>query len=98
PPTPPLFPYTTLFRSACTADGVGRVPGAQPRPHTAEEAFGAQEVEPDPSPGEIDEASDLSRLGCERFAGARDRRVVALEDVVHGDRKSTRLNSSHGSI
>src|SRR5437867_1914878 len=68
----------------CTPDGVGGVPGAQPWPHPAEEAFGAQDVEPDPLPREIDEASDLPGLGFERFAGVRDRPVVALEDVVHG--------------
>src|SRR3989442_16035902 len=32
----------------------------------------------------MDEASDLAGLGSERFAGARDGRVVTLEDVVHG--------------
>src|SRR5207245_10086306 len=72
PPIPPLFPYTTLFRSL--ADG--------------RKAFRQQ-------------LHDLFVVGFLVLGtlrlGQEFLEVVAFRLVI-GDRKSTRLNSSHGSI
>src|SRR5438034_7724659 len=65
PPTSPLFPYTTLFRS-----------GTARRPADGEGLVAAE--------GRLEE-------------GAADRRVHVGGDA-EGDRKSTRLNSSHTVI
>src|SRR5690348_17458486 len=82
PPSSPLFPYTTLFRSVGRHQTVIDLPGrflvaGQPgdrsnRPRNEEKTIGV------PPP----------RAGLER-AGERGH---------HRDRKSTRLNSSHPSI
>src|SRR5205809_4885481 len=82
-PSSALFRYTTLFRSAPR-------PGALPS--------GVGELLPPPFGGrEVDGAGDRLR----RDAGPR-RRPVLLgrggQVSAGGDRKSTRLNSSHGYI
>src|SRR5687768_18261774 len=85
PPRPTLFPYTTLFRSSA----VRRVPAREP----AERADGRV----------------LSAPVCGAIGALGTRAVSELDDGVTSgvkravspttiDRKSTRLNSSHGYI
>src|SRR5687768_18326657 len=83
PPRSTLFPYTTLFRSEVAAV-------LQFREHAA-----------------ADPARLQLRTGTQAFddrvaAGMVERACSDLDEVrcagVHGDRKSTRLNSSHGYI
>src|SRR2546422_1126154 len=74
PPRSTLFPYTTLFRSACGVDAVGlRASGRR--------AKGAR------SGGRLSRLREATRGSREPARGA-----------ARGDRKSTRLNSSHGYI
>src|SRR5207249_7903541 len=92
PPTPPLFPYTTLFRSperrhrdrGCPLRA--RVEGGGRRPARVE-ALGI----------------GVGTLACEVLVPVREREQVGerprrphSRDLL--DRKSTRLNSSHVSI
>src|SRR5699024_12277158 len=89
PPTSPLFPYTTLFRS--------RRPGGRrrrPRPRAAllQEAGGMSALGvylPGTSP--------MHRAPAGAKISALVVLVVAMSVLVR-DRKSTRLNSSHVSI
>src|SRR5689334_23950670 len=87
PPSSTLFPYTTLFRS--------------PRDH--------EEDESDADADLVDERAGQQRHprhGGQELAGARETGAVAVvgHDLLRrrgqelGDRKSTRLNSSHSSI
>src|SRR3712207_7794738 len=85
PPRSTLFPFTTLFRSPVEAHVRGELVGE------------AAHFAPAHGVG----------LACDRerpHAGPADssRGQVAVEDRVHlvrpGDRKSTRLNSSHANI
>src|SRR5205809_5482685 len=70
PPSSPLFPYTTLFRSKPGAEGVEIPHLGQPRPASREARRRREPPDlPRDEPGEADR-----------------------------DRKSTRLNSSHGYI
>src|SRR5690242_21495970 len=91
PPRPPLFPYTTLFRSGvgtAAVDfqvGTGRMPAQQP---------GAQVPRKTNiySQAEIDQlAAYIGSLGPGPIAPKPDQ-YTSTED-----RKSTRLNSSHMS-
>src|SRR3712207_7677623 len=93
PPRSTLFPYTTLFRSVERAAGEPRLVagrGEQRGRDAAQRVDGAQEL-----------------FGVGGVAGAQDgRQVVArarraqapVEALDGGDRKSTRLNSSHANI
>src|SRR5207245_11541111 len=72
PPTPTLFPYTTLFRSGH---------GLHLLAHAGETG----------GPEQIKDAIDI--LHAERIGHG----IAALRSTAL-DRKSTRLNSSHGSI
>src|SRR5690242_20854168 len=84
PPSPTLFPYTTLFRSVLPrgrGDGLGR--GAQ-----AVDVRVADAPRDPAHPG--GGAAEVERLG-HRLEHQR-------EAVAERDRKSTRLNSSHMSI
>src|SRR5437660_7255282 len=67
PPTPTLFPYTTLFRSTDVAAAAGL---------KAPVIYGGVDAK----------KYILESTGC------------GCEDVFLGDRKSTRLNSSHVAI
>src|SRR5258705_2986883 len=82
PPRSTLFPYTTLFRSV-----------ANPV-----EPFGFKSVQNDLLPPLLDGISD--RLGKQPslFDQLADCQVNELQCVHIGDRKSTRLNSSHLGI
>src|SRR5687768_18104462 len=88
PPRSTLFPYTTLFRSSvdvCLVDDHQR----QVR----------EEVAP---PGVVRQDADVQhvRIGEDHVRAAPDGGAVPLGGVavVDRDRKSTRLNSSHGYI
>src|SRR5687768_18083524 len=82
PPRSTLFPYTTLFRSE---DLVGAP--AEPVEEPVEEPAAV------PAPGEPIVAVPARRP---RSRGKRIARVLSWVAVL--DRKSTRLNSSHGYI
>src|SRR3712207_8127794 len=82
PPRSTLFPYTTLFRSARLAGG-------------ADLRFGARDVAlrgittDEPVIAFTDADGTPVELRCDVIAGC---------DGSSGDRKSTRLNSSHANI
>src|SRR3712207_8544739 len=86
-----LFPHAALFGLVVvhrTANGDGLDRGAG-QGHAFNEARG--------DGGADDGAADLE--GFDRGGDAHVRRgAVAAEGVVGGDRKSTRLNSSHANI
>src|SRR5207249_9968665 len=92
PPTAPLFPYTTLFRSRRLAEDVRRegftralllgMGGSSLAPEVLKETF-----------GRIDGFPEVLVLDSTDPA-----QIKALERKVDLDRKSTRLNSSHVSI
>src|SRR3712207_8656652 len=83
PPRSTLFPYTTLFRSHADAVAVEEDP-AVPREHAA--------VRGQPGRGPAG-ADPLARR-----AAALGRLPGDQPDRGAGDRKSTRLNSSHANI
>src|SRR5690606_41632043 len=96
PPCPPLFPYTTLFRSFWTIFGVANVwknvgfnaivyLGAMAAidPHLYEAA-------------EIDGAGRFKKMRYITLPGIKSTFMVLL--IMNVDRKSTRLNSSHVKI
>src|SRR5207244_12438514 len=95
PPAPPLFPYTTLFRSrylAARRMGNPRAPqpgraGVRARPERFEHAANVPGIE-------------AERLGDERPRRGKAREVIITRRRQAGpqDRKSTRLNSSHQII
>src|SRR2546429_2164851 len=82
PPRSTLFPYTTLFRS--TSPSLSKSPKAQPR-----EAIGSEM----PAPPCI-ETSSKRAFRKFRYSSLR----CGYPASVLRDRKSTRLNSSHGYI
>src|SRR3712207_7383120 len=86
PPRSTLFPYTTLFRSSRPGWGrrAGRAGGRALDRGVRPGGHGTHR--PDPEPGRV-VASSAHVRG--EPGGAR---------VVDGDRKSTRLNSSHANI
>src|SRR5205085_11358408 len=87
PPITPLFPYTTLFRSCLGMEPVG-IPFLQEG-----EDVKVLEVWP-PAP------SSMTRAPASAFRSAGDCLVerICLPSLQAGDRKSTRLNSSHSQI
>src|SRR5256884_8494870 len=94
PPRSTLFPYTTLFRSACFLACLFSVPAIAQQSDDLNFASGLEQFH------NIRRMlpSYLNNIGF-RMLGERKRRVehlATIEDVK--DRKSTRLNSSHGYI
>src|SRR5207245_5987157 len=87
PPTP--FPYTTLFRS--DEDPVERA-----RSNREREVVVHQHRVDAPAAAQVDPAAGLVAEGRDRDAVLK--RDPAAADGLEADRKSTRLNSSHGSI
>src|SRR5256885_7747821 len=79
PPRSTLFPYTTLFRSRTVIDG--QVP-VQPPIILEEEAHG-------------DIVERIVGTADSLDVRLRDSQAVSLQSGRVGDRKSTRLNSSH---
>src|SRR5438105_5409392 len=83
PPTSTLFPYTTLFRSP---EWPRQSDQAPERDRTATRRNGVAQ-----NRDEQGAAAQRPRALEARHQGAR----VLGEQSLHGDRKSTRLNSSH---
>src|SRR5689334_23421939 len=85
PPTSTLFPYTTLFRSQI-GNGL----------HAVDAAVGP-EIEEDHPPLEV--LFQRQRpVGVQPPVSAGQLRSADRASSQRGDRKSTRLNSSHSSI
>src|SRR5690606_41891488 len=94
PPTPTLFPYTTLFRSLLTSQSrITTTLAAASMEITVPEPFFKVCRRAGPRSAQI-----YSRR-CE-FGGrhCRGYRAGAYSQVLEQDRKSTRLNSSHVKI
>src|SRR5699024_12593275 len=96
-PTPPLFPYTTLFRSRPNVLGLGRFHGLAEGP---QDPLGVGVADGEFAIGSA--ASELVEpVGHRLLTHAAQHGVDELgrsgADAVP-DRKSTRLNSSHVSI
>src|SRR5687768_18016694 len=87
PPTSTLFPYTTLFRSCPVEPHAGGGRGAIER----FSEFGRGQAIP------IAQHEDLAVLVIEQQEGFGDGCALCIVALL-GDRKSTRLNSSHGYI
>src|SRR5690606_41584779 len=92
PPRSTLFPYTTLFRSSLASQGGVR---SDPQVELAGQSLLQLLLDEDPNQG----------LGLVRTQEGRDRdRSLSLRGrrkeskETAGDRKSTRLNSSHVKI
>src|SRR5688572_32392759 len=83
PPRPPLFPYTTLFRSRAY------------QLLTEEVGFPPEDIVFDPNIFAVATGIDEHRNYGVDFIQATRRITETLPDV---DRKSTRLNSSHSQI
>src|SRR5690606_41220188 len=84
PPSPPLFPYTTLFRSARIGEACD--------PH---DPRGERDAEIGLAVLELGPRHRADRLEAAQVAEA----AVGSQQTVHPrDRKSTRLNSSHVKI
>src|SRR3712207_9110062 len=94
PPRSTLFPYTTLFRSAVevVVTGGDYVTGHDPA--TGKELWRAGGLNPDKNPFYRIVASPVAADGMV-YAPTRVKPLLALRA---GDRKSTRLNSSHANI
>src|SRR5204863_8073398 len=93
-PSPPLFPYTTLFRSLRRS--------LQLRPHLRPRGRHVADQIP---PGLERRAQDSPRAAGAELTRVRFRRAPVAARLVmettmydHIDRKSTRLNSSHVEI
>src|SRR3712207_7379817 len=82
PPRSTLFPYTTLFRSGDAAD-LDRTLG-QGLHERCPVAFGEDAA--------VEDGANAA------VAAAADQAAEALLELEDGDRKSTRLNSSHANI
>src|SRR2546430_10659526 len=84
PPRSTLFPYTTLFRSRRVLENLEQPLDAAKIP--------AREI-----------AAEIAMMGEDQDGKRRhvcrgQRRAIASRISVRGDRKSTRLNSSHSQI
>src|SRR5690606_42018502 len=91
PPSSPLFPYTTLFRSCRAPGGAGR-DCALADGHATVDAAEVQEEE-----GVISDLAD--QLVAPSAHRILDDLIRRRENRLRGiDRKSTRLNSSHVKI
>src|SRR3712207_7555302 len=82
PPRSTLFPYTTLFRSAVSPVNASPPP-SRVAPHDSGPSWAA-------TPSTCD--------SCIRFHPPVSRRAEKVFLGLVGDRKSTRLNSSHANI
>src|SRR3712207_7264097 len=85
PPRSTLFPYTTLFRSACGRSSSGDVRAAQ-------EAQGGDAGDEEVLGAADGDEAQRARCTVPMSSGGWDRRRRSA------DRKSTRLNSSHANI
>src|SRR5690606_40684837 len=97
PPSPTLFPYTTLFRSAAATAVRDHVHGAVCVSRRIEEDLVARHGFSRASIGTIANATDLPLAEARRPPlEEAPLRILSLGRVE--DRKSTRLNSSHVKI
>src|SRR5206468_10921521 len=87
PPSPPLFPYTTLFRSPAP---MPEVPNESKSNATSSPAASAPSLMRWNEEGRFPTASDCSNRVSMSLTGA--------PAAFDRDRKSTRLNSSHDQI
>src|SRR5699024_12793899 len=87
-PTPPLFPYTTLFRSCISATSP---PQRGHLPTTSWEGLNKYSVPL------IGKSSENKKSACHSHKENGKRRLLGFVFSFR-DRKSTRLNSSHVSI
>src|SRR5690606_41289654 len=94
PPSSPLFPYTTLFRSNMNGGGgvpaMNKVQTAKPDGNTILFAHSGHLI-----------VNEVSQLIDYKFDDKLDIACIAAVDksvVMVADRKSTRLNSSHVKI
>src|SRR2546429_8688441 len=94
PPRSTLFPYTTLFRSRLPKGGLTLSPGAQysTLPDGAIFAMGSNGK----TAFYIPRSSPTTNN--DTWTAGPDMSVVTVYDAQGKDRKSTRLNSSHGYI
>src|SRR3712207_7286616 len=84
PPRSTLFPYTTLFRSALVVRG-------RPQPPLLDHVQGARRLS-------LPHYGLAARHGHRLERGDHAFEHVRRERRERGDRKSTRLNSSHANI
>src|SRR3712207_9527663 len=94
PPRSTLFPYTTLFRSLGICPAAVSAGGGRPE-ERAERATVAEEG--------LEDVLEATEGIPARIASGRSARNLVAVGVVgaaglRGDRKSTRLNSSHANI
>src|SRR3712207_7390475 len=92
PPRSTLFPYTTLFRS----DGRGHAGDAVVRDHRAPP--GRDAAARPTAGGRSAGDGRCSGLTWRRERVERETRLELATFSLEGDRKSTRLNSSHANI
>src|SRR3989449_1859813 len=89
PPRSTLFPYTTLFRSEADAGGAVRQAALR---------ADAGRDRPDEERRRAPRAEDQGRARAAPAPGAARARPRSSARGARRDRKSTRLNSSHGYI
>src|SRR2546429_2749000 len=98
PPRSTLFPYTTLFRSVLRLrDGFGDVAAAE----DGRVGKAVDEVDDEQAERGLERQRRAEALACINRDVSRDVALHALGGNAlraGGDRKSTRLNSSHGYI
>src|SRR5947207_1802878 len=91
PPSSPLFPYTTLFRSDPQITGLSEMPGLDGRHNYDRDSLAA----------DLGLARDdpvLAQAAQAYLAAAREEFWREAARLARRDRKSTRLNSSHTVI
>src|SRR5947209_13017295 len=88
--TPPLFPYTTLFRSMTDRN---RSQYALDKIEKAPPAKWVREMR-----AHFDRTGLYRPRNIRRVMGDQTESVKFDSDPAYGDRKSTRLNSSHANI
>src|SRR5207245_9813231 len=93
PPAPTLFPYTTLFRSR--AHLVAQIGIAEKELYRRSPPLNVLRLHQEPCLRVQDRIQDSPGSAADHCFS---RRIGFQEDHAKADRKSTRLNSSHGSI
>src|SRR5207245_8930146 len=83
-----LFPYTTLFRS----------PEFKPLVETTAEGFTVDEVSADKAYLSAENVEAVYAAGGMPYIAFKSKAPAGSAGCSRRDRKSTRLNSSHGSI
>src|SRR5438445_7402139 len=90
PPASPLFPYTTLFRS-CKRGGQQQAPQQEGVPVTV------AQVEKKTVPQQVSAIGTVEPMHTVQVRTLVGGTLVGVH-FQEGDRKSTRLNSSHANI